>query len=141
MDGILRLYARIAPSYIHDTTDFLRRLQTIDNLPDNTILATMDVVSLYMNIPHADGLQAIMNIIPHSNISTTTCKLAKFVLTRNYFMFGDKLYLQTSGTAMGTRMAPQYANLFMADLEQRFLHSQPLKPLLYIRYIDDVFMV
>ncbi|CAM4529104.1 unnamed protein product [Lepidochelys olivacea] len=45
------------------------------------------------------------------------------------------------GTAMGTRMAPQYANIFMADLEQRFLSSRPLKPLLYLRYIDDIFII
>ncbi|CAM4681193.1 unnamed protein product [Caretta caretta] len=42
---------------------------------------------------------------------------------------------------MGTRMAPQYANIFMADLEQRFLSSRPLKPLLYLRYIDDIFII
>ncbi|XP_074819362.1 GPI alpha-1,4-mannosyltransferase I, stabilizing subunit [Natator depressus] len=46
-----------------------------------------------------------------------------------------------SGTAMGTRMAPQYANIFMADLEQRFLSSRPLTPLLYLRYIDDIFII
>ncbi|XP_074809868.1 uncharacterized protein LOC141987932 [Natator depressus] len=42
---------------------------------------------------------------------------------------------------MGTRMAPQYANIFMADLEQRFLSSRPLTPLLYLRYIDDIFII
>ncbi|XP_073166412.1 uncharacterized protein [Lepidochelys kempii] len=42
---------------------------------------------------------------------------------------------------MGTRMAPQYANIFMADLEQRFLSSRPLMPLLYLHYIDDIFII
>ena len=41
---------------------------------------------------------------------------------------------------MGTRMAPSYANLFMAKLENSLL-SRPttLKPLIWWRYIDDVF--
>ncbi|CAM2118475.1 unnamed protein product [Caretta caretta] len=61
-----------------------------------------------------------------------------FVLTHNHFRFGGNLYLRVSGTAMGTRMAPQYANIFMAGLEQRFLSSHPLAPLLYLYYIDDI---
>lgn len=42
---------------------------------------------------------------------------------------------------MGTRMAPQYANIFMADLEENFLAKYPKKPLGYGRFIDDAFMV
>ena len=141
VDNVLRPYATSAPSYVQDTTDFLRKLQTLTDLPDDTILATMDVTSLYTNIPHADGIRAIESIMPEGDMGTTTSLLAKFVLRHNYFKFGDNLYLQTNGTAMGTRMAPQYANIFMADLEQRFLQSQPLAPSFYVRYIDDIFMI
>ena len=42
---------------------------------------------------------------------------------------------------MGTRMAPQYANLFMALLESEFLKHYHLKPLIYLRFIDDTFMI
>ncbi|XP_073188346.1 uncharacterized protein [Lepidochelys kempii] len=111
---------------------------SIGDLPDNTILATMDVEALYTNIPHKDGLQAVKNTIPDNVTANLVAELCDFVLTHNYFTFGDNVYLQISGTAMGTRMAPQYANIFMADLEQRFLSSRPLKPLLYLRYIDDI---
>lgn len=45
------------------------------------------------------------------------------------------------GTAMGSKMAPQYANLFMADLEDKFLNSIQQKPYRYYRYIDDIFMI
>ncbi|XP_070546329.1 uncharacterized protein [Ptychodera flava] len=38
-------------------------------------------------------------------------------------------------------MAPQFANIFMADLEQCFLNSYPLKPRVYFRFIDDIFMI
>ena len=41
---------------------------------------------------------------------------------------------------MGTRMAPNYANLFMGDLEEEILDSYPLKPLVWYRYIDDIFL-
>ena len=42
---------------------------------------------------------------------------------------------------MGTRMAPDYANLFMGDLEEKLLAQFPLKPYLWWRYIEDIFMV
>jgi len=35
-------------------------------------------------------------------------------------------------------MALQYANIFMADLEVIFRNCD-LKPLLYLRYLDDIF--
>ena len=37
---------------------------------------------------------------------------------------------------MGTKMAPAYAGIFMSSLEEPFLATQPLKPLLFRRYID-----
>ena len=43
--------------------------------------------------------------------------------------------------AMGTRMAPQYANIFMADLEEKVMNQTHNQPRLYLRYIDDIFMV
>src|SRR5436190_13191713 len=45
------------------------------------------------------------------------------------------------GTAMGTRMAPSYANLFMGLFESRFLSKQKLKPLKWFRFIDDIFFI
>jgi hypothetical protein len=35
-------------------------------------------------------------------------------------MFTGDHYLQVSGTAMGTKMAPSYANIFMGKLERYF---------------------
>nr|XP_048698832.1 uncharacterized protein LOC125633518 [Caretta caretta] len=141
VDSLLRPYATSTPSYLRDTTDFLRKLQSISDLPENTILATMDVEALYTNIPLKDGLQAIKNTIPDNVTANLVAELCDFVVTHNYFTFGDNVYLQISGTAMGTCMAPQYANIFMADLEQRFLSSRPLTPLLYLRYIDHIFII
>jgi hypothetical protein len=52
-------------------------------------------------------------------------------------MYGNH-YLQINGTAMGTKMAPSYANMFMGDLEERLLLSSLKQPLLWFRFIDDI---
>ena len=38
-------------------------------------------------------------------------------------------------------MAPSYANLFMDRLERRLLSQAQVKPYIWLRYINDVFMV
>ena len=42
---------------------------------------------------------------------------------------------------MGTCMAPNYANLFMGFFETNLLNSFNLKPTIWIRYIDDIFII
>ena len=42
---------------------------------------------------------------------------------------------------MGTRVAPSYANLFMANLEEKLLNNYILKPKVWLRYIDDIFFI
>jgi hypothetical protein len=59
----------------------------------------------------------------------------------NNFDFNQKHYLQVGGTAMGTRVAPSFANIFMADFEDKFVYSYPHQPHLWLRYIDDIFMI
>ena len=38
-------------------------------------------------------------------------------------------------------MAPAYANLFLHNLELKVLNLAPVKPYLWPRYIDDIFMI
>ena len=42
---------------------------------------------------------------------------------------------------MGTKMAPSYANIFMAELEEKLLANYPITPLLWKRYIDDILCI
>ena len=42
--------------------------------------------------------------------------------------FNEEHYLQLQGTAMGTKMAPSYANLFMGHLEPRLIQTNEKKP-------------
>ena len=51
LDFNLQLIAKKFKSYVKDTNDFLKRLCCLTNLPDNSLLQTMNVVGLYRNIP------------------------------------------------------------------------------------------
>ncbi|CAH2329718.1 Hypothetical predicted protein, partial [Pelobates cultripes] len=68
----------------------------------------------------------------------------RIILTNNFFWFQGTFYLQIRGTAMGTKFAPSYANLFMAYWEETHVFSEhPWVSNLvsYRRYIDDIFFI
>ena len=61
------------------------------------------------------------------------------ILKENLFQFNGENYLQTHGTAMGTKMAVSFANFFMAEIETKLIQQNDIKPREWKRYIDDVF--
>ena len=84
----------------------------------------------YAHIPHDEGLTAVgkaLNNRCDSEIATNDIvDLVELVLKNNSFEFDGKHYLQKRGTAIGTRIAPSYANLFMHDLESKLLAWVPV---------------
>ena len=68
-------------------------------------------------------------------------ELTRCVLENNVFEHDGNIFKQLQGTAIGTKMAPSYAIIFMAKLEEMLLESFPLKPLVWWRYIDDIFLL
>ena len=62
VDFHIKLLVANPPSYIKDTTHFLNNLNNIGQLPDDVLLTTLDVSSLYTNIPHKDGIQSLQRI-------------------------------------------------------------------------------
>ncbi|PIK50102.1 hypothetical protein BSL78_13028 [Apostichopus japonicus] len=111
----------------------------------STLLVTLDVSSLYTNIPNEEGISACTKAFKPKRGKTPTKKelteLMQLILTSNNLVFGNKHYLQIHGTAMGTKMTPSFANIFMGNLEKEFLSRQNLKPHTWLRFIDDVFMI
>ena len=67
--------------------------------------------------------------------------LLDLVLQLNAFNFENHIFQQIHGTSMGTIVAPTYANIFMGWLEEKILHSFRLQPLVYLRYLDDIFII
>ena len=141
----LKPLAQNVKSYIKDTNDFLSNLVSFPSLPDDVILCTIDVVGLYLNIPHDEGLIAMrkaLDLRKDKRISTESLiELAECVLKNNIFEHNLSLYKQLRGTASGTKMAPPYAIIFWSDLEENIFNDYDILPLVWWRYIDDIFML
>ena len=126
VDEHIKLFVPLIPSYIRDTAYFIGKVESLRNLPKDYLLVTMDVTSLYTNIPiNHEGMVAVAKCLnrhkPQYMISNPRLlALLKLVLHCNNFEFNGRHYLQIGGTAMGTKVAPSYANIFMGELENTY---------------------
>ena len=124
LDSLLLPIVQSLPTYGKDTTHALTIFEQINAAQhfQPQFLFTMDVVSLYSSIPHADGLRALSFLDrrpPEARYPSTTTlvRLAELVLSLYTFEFDGQIFHQISGVAMGTKMGPSYACLFMGHLE------------------------
>ena len=111
----------------------------------NSILFSLNIVSLYTNIPIDGALKAIKEMfIRYPNLSRTDgviLKLLHIILNNNDFSFNNNVYVQNKGVAMGQRFAPSIANNFLRSWEEKLLLKAIQKPVAFFRYIDDIFCV
>ena len=146
LDFHLQPVANKHPSYLKDTYDFLDKIKSIV-VPNNALLITLDIESLYTNIKTEDGIESVRKMFqkhPLPNIlrpEKEILALLELNLNSNDFQFNDEWYLQVSGTAMGKKYAPSYANVDMAILEEEVLERAPKKPLVFFRFLDDIFVI
>ena len=136
------------PSYLKDTSDFLNKLRDMGNVSNSEYLCTMDVTSLYTNVPHQEGLNALRYYMESRETQLPSTELiidlAELVLTKNYFKFENEFYLQKQGVSMGSPFSPNYANLFMGKFEEDYVYKDnPYGTYIkcWYRFIDDIFFV
>ena len=70
--------------------------------------------------PNGEGLLALKHFFLRTvkePSSKTLLRVAELVLTLDCFSFADGYYTQINGVAMGTKIGPSYANLFVAYIE------------------------
>ena len=97
-------------SYIKNTNDFLRKIASLPPLPNDIILCNINVVGLYLNIPHDEGLIALRKSLESREAKTISTDslmdLAECVLKNNFFEHNLSFFKQLRRTAIGTKMAP-----------------------------------
>ena len=154
---LLKPFISKVKSHVKDTTDFLIKLNRFSesNL-DNIILVTVDVVNMYPSIKKDLGLKAIRyfcesypDLLPNRFSIAFIIESLTIVLDDNLFQFDDKFFTQISGTATGTTVAPIYATLTMAFLENILMAklAEFYSPVVikyisenWLRYLDDGFI-
>lgn len=101
IDSLLQPYVRRTPTFLLDTTDFIRKIEGT-SIPPDSLIFSFDVVSLYINIPH-DELRTTLQEVFASHESPPPHFLLDFVdilPEKNYYRYDRRYYLQIKGVAM-----------------------------------------
>lgn len=124
-----------------ELVEFLKTVQ----LPPNYVMVSLDVVSLFTNIPKHLVLQIIKENWSHISAyteldKTMLCRIIDFIFESSYFVFNGQIYLQIEGSAMGNPASPTLANIVM-----NYLISKCVKKLSFVipvlkLYVDDTFI-
>ena len=132
VDYHLQPIVKDIPSYVRDTKDFLTKLNHVRHKLKEILLVTLDVKSLYTNIPTMKVLKLLEKLMTNTYLK----QYLSLILTLNNFIFNCSHYIQVMGCAMATICAQAYANIFMPQFEAKhiypYIHG---KALLFLRYI------
>ena len=94
LDHHLQPLTQAVKLYIKYINEFLKKFRLLPKLPDGILLYMMDVVGLYLNIPHEEGFSALRKRLEtrrEKYVSTDTITdLAEVALKIDIFTFGKK---------------------------------------------------
>ena len=110
---------------------------------EDRFIFTTDVKSLHTVIPNDKGFHAFKYFLDKRELlnpkTHTLLRMAELVLTFNSFVFNSENYKQIGDVAMGSKLGPNYASLFVSYVEEKMLRVYTgIKPDPYKRYMDDV---
>ena len=143
IDLFLQPFVKTSESYLKDSQHLLQ-LCDKKQIDKKWFKYSCDFESLYTNI---DTKLAILKISEYfsdkiSNFDFNIVafnEILKLVLFNNIFSFDNKYFIQKNGLAMGTKCGPTIANTYVYILEINWLKMY--KPVLYRRFIDDIFII
>ena len=112
-------------------------------------MVSLDVVSLFTKVPTSEALTVIQDkLAADPSIEERTCvplpnlmEMLTFCMESSYFRMGNDVYRQEEGLAMGSPLSPVMANIYMEYFEDMALNSAPLRPTMWLRYVDDTFIL
>ena len=138
--------ARLHPSFVKDSTDFIKKIKHLSINPEEVTLVSFDVSTLFTSIPVPVALQVINSKISTCTSFTNVCKiptekfikLLEFTITHCISCFNKKFYKQLQGAAMGSPVFPVIANIYMEYFESLTIPTSAGLIKWWFRYVDDV---
>lgn len=129
---------------VMNSYEFVENTKTI-TLEEGYILISLDVVSLFTNIPKELVLKIVKNswrfLSAYTNLNFKMFSLLiEFLFNTSYFTFDNVFYQQLDGTAMGNPASPVLSNLVMNDLINFCLNKLPFKVDFLKVYVDDTIL-
>ena len=75
LDHLLKPIAMQVKSYIKDTNDFLKKLRDLPDLPEESVICSIDAVGLYPSIPNEESLRFLRNVLEKRSNKNVTADI------------------------------------------------------------------
>ncbi|XP_039433524.1 uncharacterized protein LOC120415946 [Culex pipiens pallens] len=146
--GILGHLVGKTNSHVRSSFTFAEEISKVE-VPDGCVMYSLDVVSLYTNIPVDKIYRCIKarygELARYTSIPWPSFKKAlKIVLENAFFQYEGKIYGQTFGVPMGSPLSSVVSDIVMEKLERKNINKLQQKNItlhVYKRYVDDCFVV
>jgi hypothetical protein len=134
----------------YELCEIIKKINKEKEEKEKWSILTADIENLYTNIPHREGTNACIKALYNDDKNQLKLKdtnamkaLINNALCNNIFEFNDQHFTQINGTAMGTSMAPAYANIYLAEKEKEWLKKKEKEKtiILFKRYLDDILII
>ena len=130
-----------------DSFEFVNSIANFEIRTENDFMVSFDVSSLFTNVLLQETIELCCELWRKNNLDNSDLdevafrKLLTFATSNVHFLFNDEWYKQIDGVAMGSPLAPTLASIFLSSIEEKIELFLGKGPLLYKRYVDDIFLV
>ena len=140
-DILTQAYNKDNRYFVKDSFEFASFINGL-TLPEGYVLVSLDVTSLFTNIP----IELVVNSIKRrwqsiSNFCSLTLneflELTRFVFDTTYFAYNGHFYKFLIGTPMGATISPIIAQYVMDDLLDDCIAKLPFHLPYLKKYVDD----
>ena len=135
------------PTYLKDTTDFLRHLEYINDGEDlevssETMVVSRDIVNYYPNCEKPKCIEALDEVLRTRETEEPPIECIKeaveITMSRNQCEFGGKFYTQIDGATIGGTDSGSITDIFGArKIDKKIQENCPWPTETYMRYRDD----
>ena len=134
-------------SYVKNSAHFVVRIS--DAPIHSNQMVSLDVVSLFTKVPTDETLAVLWDkLVADPLLEGRTCipkdnlmEILTFCVETTYFGMGSDIYRQEERLAKGSPLLPVLANIYMEYFEEIALGSTSLKPSMWLRYVEDTFIL
>ena len=139
VDTLLQPITQKQQSFIKDTTDFINFIEKT-KIGKDTILVSMDVSSLYTNMPHEEGMNIVCEVYAkfHNHNPPIPTRFLRemlgLILNENSFQFNGDNYLQKHMAPPWGQKWQSFANIFMGHIETLLIQQNDTKPRIWKIY-------
>ena len=134
-------------TFVKNSTHFIQRIS--DLTIDDDDMVSFDVTSLCTKVSIEEALSIVKDQLQEDKelddrtplSPAAVCDLTEVCLRGTYFHQNGKYWKQADGAAMGSRLSPIIANVYMEHFEQEAISSTTDKPKFLVRYVDDTFVI